>query len=192
MATNQDAALSIDDGGQEPLLDLSGWWRRVAANLVDYVVILVPLIVIALLTHGIHWTHDHKSGRLVQHRSAVFIVISVVVEIAYQAGTLCRPGRHNGQTLGDQWLGIAVVRDDGRPFGIDTYLVRQLLCQSLLGYVLPLVGGFGVLLLLVVALDDLWPLWDPENRAVHDMISRTHVLRIGPDHSPRPVAAALS
>jgi hypothetical protein len=27
-------------------------------------------------------------------------------------------------------------------------------------------------------LDNLWPLWDDENRALHDMVVKTHVIRI--------------
>jgi uncharacterized RDD family membrane protein YckC len=27
-------------------------------------------------------------------------------------------------------------------------------------------------------LDNLWPLWDGENRAIHDMIVSTHVVKV--------------
>ena len=30
---------------------------------------------------------------------------------------------------------------------------------------------------LVSLLDDLWPLWDRENRAIHDMLAGTRVVR---------------
>jgi uncharacterized RDD family membrane protein YckC len=47
---------------------------------------------------------------------------------------------------------------------------------------------------LYLLLDYLWPLWDRENRALHDMIARTHVVRthtaktltLGPAPTPTP------
>jgi uncharacterized RDD family membrane protein YckC len=34
-----------------------------------------------------------------------------------------------------------------------------------------------VLFLILFPLDSLWPLWDKENRAIHDMLARTRVVR---------------
>jgi uncharacterized RDD family membrane protein YckC len=40
------------------------------------------------------------------------------------------------------------------------------------------VGGF--LLGIPWLIDVLWPLWDDENRALHDMIVKSHVVRSTP------------
>lgn len=68
---------------------------------------------------------------------------------------------HGGQTLGMRSWKIRVLRDDNRPLGWDSALIRFLMATislSLLGI------GF------------LWILFSRENMAWHDQISRTHVL----------------
>jgi len=82
-----------------------------------------------------------------------------------------REGRHNGQTLGKQALGIRVVRQNGQPMDYGSALVRQWLVITLL---IGVVGGAftgGIASLI----DYLWPLWDSRNRAVHDIIASTLV-----------------
>ena len=68
---------------------------------------------------------------------------------------------HGGQTLGMRSWKIRILRDDNRPLGWDSALIRFLMATislSLLGI------GF------------LWILFSRENLAWHDQISRTHVL----------------
>ena len=81
--------------------------------------------------------------------------------------------RTNGQTLGKQLMGIRVIRPDGRPIEFLYALVREVVVKTFLFAGL---GGsitFGLLWLL----DCLWPLWDDENRALHDMIVNSRVVR---------------
>ena len=83
-----------------------------------------------------------------------------------------RPGERNGQTLGKQWVGIRVVRDEGQPFDLGAGLLRQLVViQLLFGVVGSAFGGIPWIV------DMLWPLWEDENRALHDLIVKTHVVK---------------
>jgi hypothetical protein len=54
---------------------------------------------------------------------------------------------------------------------------REVVCKSAPSYVASVLGPAGVVLILAAGLDLLWPLWDSENRALHDHIAKTHVLR---------------
>ena len=83
-----------------------------------------------------------------------------------------RPGERNGQTWGKQLFGIRVVRTNGVPMDFTWSAVRE-----------PLVKGLGlgiastIIPLVPYLLDFLWPLWDDENRAVHDMVVGTRVVK---------------
>ena len=86
-----------------------------------------------------------------------------------------RAGERNGQSLGKQIAGIRVVRDGGEPMNYGWSLLRQFVVIHLLFTVLGWIF-FGIPILL----DYLWPLWDESNRALHDMIVSTHVVRADP------------
>ena len=82
--------------------------------------------------------------------------------------------RTNGQTLGKQLMGIRVIRPDGKPIDFLYALLREVVVKT---FVFAGIGGsltFGLLFLL----DFLWPLWDDENRALHDMIVNSRVVRV--------------
>jgi uncharacterized RDD family membrane protein YckC len=103
----------------------------------------------------------------------VFLMLAgLVVAFFYYPLTMMREGVRNGQSLGKQLLGIRVVRDDGQAVGFGWALLRQFVVMYLLFAV---VGGF--LFGLPWLIDVLWPLWDRENRALHDMIVKSHVVK---------------
>jgi uncharacterized RDD family membrane protein YckC len=81
--------------------------------------------------------------------------------------------RTNGQTLGRMAVGIRVVRPDGKPIDFGFAMLREVVVKWLLfGLVLgSLTAGIAVLI------DYLWPLWDEENRALHDLIVNTRTIR---------------
>ena len=79
--------------------------------------------------------------------------------------------RTNGQTLGRMALGIRVVRANGRPVDFGYAMLREVAVKALLfGIAGGATGGLAQLA------DYLWPLWDEENRALHDMIVDTRVI----------------
>ena len=69
-------------------------------------------------------------------------------------------------------MGIRVVRDNGQAFDFGHAALREIVVKWLL------VGiASSIIPVLPWLLDVLWPLWDDENRALHDMIVSTHVVR---------------
>jgi uncharacterized RDD family membrane protein YckC len=77
----------------------------------------------------------------------------------------------NGRTLGRMAVGIRVVRVDGRPMTFGRAVLREIAVKG----VIWLVAGatFGIVWLV----DVLWPLWDEENRALHDFPCGTRTVR---------------
>ena len=140
-------------------LEYSGWWLRVAAALLDGLIIGAPVFVVSII---LVVAFGNSPGA-----SLLRLLLGLVVGIAYYVKTMAREGLRNGQTLGKQLVGIRVVRDDGSPVGPGIVLRRELLIKGLLGWIT--VGVFGLF-------DCLWPLGDATNRALHDKIVRTHVL----------------
>ena len=157
--------------------ELAGWWQRVGAALIDALIIGVPTVGVAVATGGLSAHRSAATGRVSTHSTVAYIAAGIVISIAYVACTLCRRGRRNGQSLGDQLVGIRVIRDDGEPFGLSTLLVREIICKFGPGYLLRLLPAISLLWLAIALLDDLWPLWDRENRALHDFAAKTHVVR---------------
>jgi uncharacterized RDD family membrane protein YckC len=166
--------------------NLSGWWPRVGATLLDGLIVFalnLPTLFLAAAVAaggGLHvqtTVTGHDSFTL-SHEMKVVAVIAglayLVSILLYAPLLLRREGRHNGQTWGKQALSIRVVRDNGAPVDLGTAILREVVAKlvilSALRFV-PIVGSFASLIWY------LWPLWDSTNRAPHDMIARTHVVR---------------
>jgi uncharacterized RDD family membrane protein YckC len=146
---------------------LAGWWSRVGATVLDILIIFVPVVAIG---GGALAVAANGAG-------AVEVIAWIVAGLVYLAGLtlyapllMARGGERNGQTWGRQIVGIRVVRDNGEQFGFGMAFVRETVVKWLL---FGTVGGF---FLLPTVLDWLWPLWDGENRALHDFIVSTHVV----------------
>jgi len=131
----------------------SSWGRRVAAYLLDSLIMFVPLFVVI----GVAAAAD----------------VWAVALIGY-VGTLVLPfvyftffhGDARGQTPGKRVLGIRVVGDEtGRSIGYGRAFGR---------YAITFVFGFFVL---PIILDYLWPLWDSKNQALHDKVVGSVVVR---------------
>jgi len=161
---------------------LSGWWPRVGAMLLDGILIGVPLVIVAFATHDytrVYVINANGTASWVDRFHHTWVVAAVYG--VYVLALLARAGARNGQTLGDQATRIRVVRNDGRPLDIGTVIVREgfgkALIPGLLIYAAPLLAlALGAYLLV----DYLLPLVEPQNRAIHDLIARTHVVRLPP------------
>lgn len=140
------------------------------ATVLDAVVLLILAVV--LIAPGVVLTVVSDGGALGIVLLIVGVLAFFVVSLLYAPFFMQRDGERNGQTLGKQWVGIRVVRVDGQPFGWGAALLRELAIKQLLFGV---VGGF--FLSIPTLLDWLWPLWDDENRALHDMVASTRVVR---------------
>ena len=160
----------VEDGQQ-----LSGWWRRVGASLFDGLVLAVPLTALGVAA-GEYSFHRDAAGRLHGHIGAGYVIGSIVVFILYVFVTNCRTGAHNGQSLGKQVCGIRIARDDGAPVDWRTVLLREIAVKGAPSWIGGQLGSIGLLFILFNIVDDLVPLGQRENRAIHDMIARTHVV----------------
>jgi uncharacterized RDD family membrane protein YckC len=77
----------------------------------------------------------------------------------------------NGATPGKRAVGIRVVRQDGREVGFGMAFVREPLVKGIV------MTGFGGSFFFPWILNYLWPLWDRECRAWHDMMCSTRVVK---------------
>src|SRR4051794_25065373 len=149
---------------------LAGWGSRVAATLLDGLVLLLAVIVLAAPGTALLVAKSTVAGIVLLVLGAL---ASFVLYVLYGAWFTKRPGPHNGQTLGKQWVGIRAVRDTGEEFGLGQALLREFVVKLLLfGWI-----GGSFLFAIPSLLDCLWPLWEDENRALHDLIVKTHVVR---------------
>jgi uncharacterized RDD family membrane protein YckC len=84
-----------------------------------------------------------------------------------------RMARTNGRTLGRMVTGIRVVRANGQPITFGFAVLREVVVKTMLfGFVGSLTVG------VVNVLDALWPLWDEENRALHDFVVNTRTVLV--------------
>jgi len=141
--------------------ELSGWWRRVGAYLLD-----------AIFTSIVSWVGVGLIYGGSEALGVVLVLAGIVVAFLYFPITMMREGENNGQSFGKQILGIRVIRDSGESVSFGWALLRQFVVIYLLFSV---VGGF--LFGIPWLIDVLWPLWDSQNRALHDMIVSSHVVR---------------
>jgi uncharacterized RDD family membrane protein YckC len=80
--------------------------------------------------------------------------------------------RTNGKTLGRMAMNIRVVKTSGEPITFGFAMLREVVVKSI---VFGIAGSFTFGL--APLLDVLWPLWDEENRALHDFIVSTRVVK---------------
>ena len=142
---------------------LASWGRRFAALIID--------LILSSLVFWIGFGLVLGGGAEVV--GGLLLLIGLVLPFFYYPLTMMRSGENNGQTLGKQMLGIAVIRDSGDTIGFWWAVLREFLVKYVLFQV---VGGFffGIPWIL----DGLWPLWERENRALHDLMMSSHVVRV--------------
>jgi len=158
-------------GGQ-----LAGWGSRLGATLLDALIIGIPALVIAaILGVGVVGASSTDSDAgIAAAIGAVFVTIAIfaVVSLVYAPLTMRRAGEHNGQTFGKQILGIRVIRTSGEPMDFMWSALREVVIKNF---------GVGIVATLTLYIaffvNYLWPLWDDENRALHDMAVSTRVVK---------------
>jgi uncharacterized RDD family membrane protein YckC len=151
---------------------LSGWWRRVGAACIDWMIIgvgsLVLLVAITAPFSVGFFASDDTGIAAVFAGLLIGTICAAIVSFLYAPAMMART---NGQTVGRQVTGIRVVRADGKPIAFGFAMVREVLVKALLVGVLSSATG-GI----VGLLDVLWPLWDEQNRALHDLVVDTRVV----------------
>jgi uncharacterized RDD family membrane protein YckC len=152
---------------------LAGWWSRAGAQLIDWLIVGVGgiLLAIAIMApFSILWFADEGAGVIGTIVGAIIAVICASIAALLYAPALM--ARTNGQTLGRMVTGIRVVRANGEPMTFGYAMLREVAVKTLLiGIAASLTGGLAYLA------DYLWPLWDEENRALHDMIVNSRVIQ---------------
>jgi uncharacterized RDD family membrane protein YckC len=147
---------------------LASWGIRVAAALLDGLILIVPVVVLTALVVAVVLAGSDIGGALL---AVIFVLLYLALLLFYAPVLMARPGASNGQTWGKQIVDIRVVRDSGQPVDFGFALIREVLVKQLL---FNFIGGF---FFFPPLLDVLWPLWDGENRCLHDMVVSTHVVR---------------
>jgi uncharacterized RDD family membrane protein YckC len=147
---------------------LASWGSRLGAAVIDFLILLVPVIVLVVIVVAVA-VGDDTAGWVT---GVVSFLAYAVVALFYAPVLMAREGAHNGQTWGKQALGIRVVRDNGERMGFGWAALREIVVKNLgvgiASSIIPVVPWF---------LNYFWPLWDDQNRALHDMICSTHVVR---------------
>jgi uncharacterized RDD family membrane protein YckC len=170
---------------------LAGWWQRVWAYLVDWLITGIAAGVLAAPWWGDvveafsdfmdQAMLDAQAGRQTPDTTAfeqaiagpflAIVLINLAVSFVYHVGFLMAVQATPGKLL----LGLRVrLRErPGLPFW--SVLLRWV---SQFGYtVLNLLPIVGALFGLYGFLDSLWPLWDGKKQALHDKVARTNVVR---------------
>jgi uncharacterized RDD family membrane protein YckC len=145
----------------------------VAAQLIDWLILLIPTVIVAGIVIGAAVGDDDSSWWAIVGSTLLGVVVFAVLWLLYAPLLMMRGGQRNGQTLGKQLLGITVVRDNGQPLGFGYSALREVVVKNLAvgiaSSIIPFIPWF---------LDNFWPLWDDQNRALHDMAVQTHVVRV--------------
>jgi len=148
---------------------LSGWWRRVGAALIDGVIIAVGALIVLAVLGAAGLGVDGNGGAAAFVVAVLFAVLVIAVVALLYAPALM--ARTNGKTLGRMAMGIRVIRADGGEMSFGFAMLREVLVKALLvGAISSFTFGLAYLL------DVLWPLWDEENRALHDFVVNTRTI----------------
>jgi len=139
-----------------------GFFRRVLAFLIDFVVVIVLAIVMGMLSHIGYKVGLASHGRTItwENSMPLILILTCACVVLATSYFVVFHGME-GKTIGKWLLGLRVVGPERRSISYRQAFLRWL------GTV-----GFGPL---VISL--LWVLWNPERRAWHDFLARTWVIR---------------
>jgi uncharacterized RDD family membrane protein YckC len=153
-------------------LVLASWGRRVAAFLIDGLIVGVGALVMLVAITAPFSIGFFASGDVGLVSIIVgFLFATLCITIVAFLYAPAMMARTNGQTFGRMAMGIRVVRAKGQPMTFGFAMLREVVVKALLfGLFGGITGG------LVHLLDVLWPLWDEENRALHDFVVDTRVV----------------
>lgn len=149
---------------------LAEWGPRVAASLIDGLIILaIALVIFIPLAVAFPFLSDSTGGIIGLILGWLGGVFIFCVALALYAPILLV--RWDGQTVGKKAMRIRVIQTSGEKFDFVQAFVREGLVKGLL---IALIAIFTFFLLPLV--NYLWPLWDDENRCLHDYLCSTRVV----------------
>lgn len=160
----QRQTAAVKESGE---FELASWWSRVGAALIDGIVMLALLFLVALPVFGVGFSDD--DGGLTIGALAVAVLLYALIALLYAPVLM---SRWNGATVGKRAVGIRVMRADGAKLGFGDAALREVVFK---GLVVNIASQLTVGLAFLA--NFLWPLWDAENRAGHDFMARTRVVK---------------
>lgn len=149
---------------------LAEWGPRAAASLIDGLIITAIFVLIVLALVAVFPSLDDSTGGLIGFGLGVlFGAFIFCIALALYAPILLV--KWDGQTVGKRALGIRVIQTSGEKFDFVQAFMREGVVKGLL---IVLIAVFTFFLLPIV--NYLWPLWDEENRCLHDYLCGTRVV----------------
>ena len=152
----------------------AGFWRRLLAAAIDWLIVIAVSVGIVWASSelfGFGLLSGEDTGTLARIAGALIgLGVVVIVALLYAPTVMAHT---NGRTLGKLALRLRVIRLNGRPMGFAWSVLREIAVKLLL-FVVAL--GPATIGMAWIA-DMLWPLWDGEHRALHDIVARTRVVR---------------
>lgn len=155
---------------------LAGWWQRVAAALIDGVIVAIPsyilMAVLSLGTFAASARFDPVTGEVTEVNvgglmSGFFLsfILMLAIAIAYR---VVLEGSPRGQTVGKMAMRIRVADvSTGGSIGYGRAFVRWLVASVL-----------WLLLYIPGIIDILFPLWDPKRQTIHDKAASSVVVLV--------------
>lgn len=167
------ASLPGTPGAMAGRYTLASWGSRVIAQLVDGLIIGVGALILFFIFTAIFsvgFAAGDETGFAAIVVGLILWSISVAIVALVYAPTLM--ARTNGQTIGRKVAGIRVVRTSGEPITFGFAVMREVVVKALgVGFLASLSAG------IFYFIDVLWPLWDEENRALHDFVVNTRTVK---------------
>ena len=148
---------------------LAGWWSRALATIVDTLLSFCAFGVLFGIAAALQ-----AAGA----PPALYIPFSASGLLSLWLLPSIRMAITNGQSPGKKAARIRVVRTNGKPATVPWSVLREWPVKALL--------------LVTVVLDQLWPLWDRENRALHDMVVGSRVVSIDAPGGQDPLPESTS
>ena len=149
---------------------LAGWWSRVGAYLIDGLIVGAGALILFLPLVAAGLTVDTDAGWAALIAAGIVWVLCLAVAAFLYAPIMM--ARTNGKTLGRMATNIRVVRASGEPITFGFAVLREVVVKwFFFGIASALTGGIAQLL------DVLWPLWDEQNRCLHDFVVNTRVVK---------------
>jgi uncharacterized RDD family membrane protein YckC len=167
----------LASSGQAPQRGpLASWGSRAGAFAIDALVLLVPAAILFVLivggAVGLSGSDEDVAVGAAIGAIILWLLMFAVIALLYAPLLMKREGARNGQTWGKQLVGIRAVRDSGEPWGFGSAALREVVLKNLAvgiaSSIIPIIPWF---------LNFFWPLWDDQNRALHDMAASSHVVK---------------
>ena len=170
-ASNPYAAPSarIDPGVIDDAHEPAERVTRLGAAIIDFAVIAVPAILLAILLPAF----AGRSGEPSNSGASEFMVGGIgIVFMIYGIGLIilnCIWLHRHGQTVGERLLKVRIVRTSGEPCSLLRVIFARALPVGLLGSI-PLVGW-------LFSLGDPLMIFREDRRCLHDLIADTRVVK---------------